>query len=106
MRERNFQDATAAVLQSVPRSRRHVGLIRSILQPRPLHLKLGMLCNMLKILGEIIMDERGVRLRSLALMLFCREYDNVRKEKGMDRDFHNSLIGRRSGLYTCGAVAA
>jgi hypothetical protein len=58
MKERTFQDATAAVLQSVPRSRRHVGLIRSILQPRPLHLKLGMLCNMLKILVEIILDEK------------------------------------------------
>jgi len=92
--------------RSVPLSRRHVGLIRSISQPRPLHLKLGMLCNMLKILGEIILDESGVRLRFLALMLFCREYDNVRKEEGMDRDFHKSPAGWRSGLYTRGAVAA
>jgi hypothetical protein len=65
-----------------------------------------MLCNMLKSLGEIILDESGVRLRSLALMFFCREHDNVRKGKGMDRDFHKSLAGWRSGLYPCSAVAA
>ena len=92
--------------RSVPRSRRHVGLIRSISQPRPLHLRMGMLCNMLMILGELIFDESGVRLRSLALMLFCREYDNVRKGKEMDRDFHKSLTGWSSELYTCDAMAA
>ncbi len=61
MKERTFQDATAAVLQSVP---------------------LGMLSNMLKILGEIILDESGFRLRSLNLILFFREYDNAGREKG------------------------
>jgi hypothetical protein len=64
--------------RSVPRSKRHVGLIRAF---RSLVLSTSN-WNMLKILGEIILDENGVRLRFLALMLFCREYDNVRKKKG------------------------
>ena len=106
MKERTFQDATAAVLQKCASLEAPRRADSSISQPRPLHLKLGMLCNMLKILGEIILDESGVRLRFLALMLFCREYDNVRKEEGMDRDFHKSPAGWRSGLYTRGAVAA
>jgi hypothetical protein len=69
MKERTFQDATAAAAAECA----------SLEAPRRADLqyfaasysqfKLRMLCNMLKILGEIILYESGVRLRFLALML-------------------------------------